>query len=59
LEETSDGFTIRLDERLIVEVHWLNATDDKGEGYDIVKVENNIVEYIEVKSTKNDKKRLV
>jgi hypothetical protein len=56
MEETSDGFTIRLDERLIVEVHWLNATDDKGEGYDIVKVENDTEEYIEVKSTKTDTK---
>jgi hypothetical protein len=56
MEETSDGFTIRLDELLIVEVHWLNATDDKGEGYDIVKVENDTEEYIEVKSTKTDTK---
>ncbi len=56
IEETSNGFTIYLDELLIVEVHWLNAIDDVGEGYDIKVVENSVEEYIEVKSTTTDTK---
>lgn len=56
VEDTSDGFTIRHNDKLIVEVHWLNTIEDRGEGYDIKVVENNIEKYIEVKSTKTDTK---
>jgi len=52
MEETSDGFTIRSDELLIVEVRWLNKEKERYGEYDIEVVENNIKEYIEVKSTK-------
>lgn len=56
VKETKDGFTIICDNQTLVEVHWLNKEEDKGEGYDIKVVENNIEKYIEVKSTKTDTK---
>lgn len=56
VEETEDGFTVSLDERMIVKVQWLNKIEDRGEGYDIKVIEDNVEEYIEVKSTKTDTK---
>lgn len=56
VEETEDGFTISLNERMIVKVQWLNKINDRGEGYDIKVIDNNVEEYIEVKSTKTDTK---
>lgn len=56
VEETEDGFIIRFNRKLIVEAHWLNKIEDKGEGCDIKIIESDNEEYIEVKSTKTDTK---
>lgn len=56
IEETSSGFNIVVDDMVVVEVDWLNAIGDSGEGYDIKVTEKNSEWYIEVKTTKTDKK---
>jgi hypothetical protein len=56
LAETERGFTIKKDGQTVVEVTWLNKYEDCGRGYDIELVENGIMYYIEVKSTKTDAK---
>jgi len=56
LAETERGFTIKKDGQTVVEVTWLNKYEDCGRGYDIELVENGLMYYIEVKSTKTDAK---
>ncbi len=54
IEESYNGFNIRINDELVVEVRWLNAISDIGKGYDIEVIEKNVKKYIEVKSTKTN-----
>jgi len=56
MEETKEGFAIYIKEKKVIEVHWLNKEEDRGEGYDIKLIENEKEIFIEVKSTKSDSK---
>lgn len=54
--DKDDGFVIEKDGEILVKVIWLNKNDDRGVGYDIELIENDITNYIEVKSTITEKK---
>ncbi len=56
IKDTEDGFIIIKNGDQITEVKWLNKDYDQGIGCDIEIVENGIKFYVEVKSTKTDKK---
>ena len=51
LIETEEGFNLEKDGKILVEVIWWNKYSDQGIGYDIELFENDIRQYIEVKST--------
>lgn len=55
-EKTDNGFIVCEQDKTIVEVYWENRLEDRGVGFDIKLVENNIEQFIEVKSTKTDDK---
>lgn len=52
---TEEGFIIK-DGANIVEVKWLNKSKEQQESYDIELIENDTTHYIEVKSTKTEKR---
>ncbi|RKX92374.1 MAG: hypothetical protein DRP84_10145 [Spirochaetes bacterium] len=54
--ETKEGFKVEKDGNIVVEVIWLNKNVESGEPYDIIIIENGKEYFIEVKSTKDDKK---
>ena len=54
--DKDDGFVIEKDGEILVKVIWLNKNDDRGVGHDIELIENDITNYIEVKSTITEKK---
>lgn len=56
LENTPKGFRLAKDGKIIVEVEWLNREEEKGKPYDIRIVENGNEIFIEVKSTKEERK---
>ncbi len=58
LEENSQGFYIKVNNQVVVEVQWFNEIQET-EGYDIKLIENAREEYIEVKSTKIGAKKLI
>jgi hypothetical protein len=58
LEENSQGFYIKVNNQVVVEVQWFNEIQET-EGYDIKLIENAREEYIEVKSTKLGAKKLI
>ena len=58
LEENSQGFYIKVNNQVVVEVQWFNEIQET-EGYDIKLIENGREEYIEVKSTKPGAKKLI
>ena len=55
-EQTDEGFEIKQNNQSLVKVKWLNKNGDIGIGYDIEVFESGQTNYIEVKSTKTDKK---
>jgi len=56
VENTDDGFVLKKDKNILVEVIWLNKYSDRGIGHDIKLIEDNTKYYIEVKSTKTEEK---
>jgi len=54
--DEDDEFVIEKDGEILVKVIWLNKNDDRGVGYDIELIEDDITNYIEVKSTITEKK---
>jgi len=54
--DTENGFALEKDEKTLVKVVWLNKDDDQGRGHDIELWENDMLYYIEVKSTKTEEK---
>lgn len=52
---TQEGFIIKKDGGNIVEVKWLNKSNEQQKSYDIELIENDTTHYIEVKSTKTEK----
>ena len=58
IEDREDGFSISINGQSRIQVHWLNAFNDVGEGHDIQVIDDEIEEWIEVKSTKTESKEL-
>ena len=56
LEDTPEGFQVRLHGTILARVHWLNKSGDIGTGCDIEVSEHGTEDYIEVKSTITDQK---
>ncbi|MBS3030005.1 MAG: DUF3883 domain-containing protein [Dolichospermum sp. DET50] len=57
-EENKDGFFIKINSQIVVEVQWLNKTQETT-GYDIKLIENGREDYIEVKSSQPGAKKLI
>jgi hypothetical protein len=58
IEDREDGFSISINGQSKIQVLWLNAFKDTGEGHDIQVIDNGIEEWVEVKSTKTEAKDL-
>ena len=56
LEDTPEGFQVRLKGTILARVQWLNKSGDIGTGCDIEVSEHGTEDYIEVKSTITDQK---
>jgi len=54
--DTENGFALEKDGKTLVKVVWLNKDGDQGRGHDIELWENDMLYYIEVKSTKTEEK---
>ncbi|HEY9800029.1 MAG TPA: DUF3883 domain-containing protein [Leptolyngbyaceae cyanobacterium] len=57
-EENKSGFSIKINSQLVVEVQWLNEVQETA-GYDIKLIENGREDYIEVKSSQPEAKKLI
>ena len=53
-DSRNKNFQILQDERVIVELKWLNSNSIIQEGYDLILIENNIKKFYEVKTTRGN-----
>jgi hypothetical protein len=56
VKDTDNGFVVEKEGKTLVQVIWLNKNRDQGIGHDIELLENNVMYFIEVKSTKTEEK---